>query len=82
MSILNLTDSLENHGPLVLPEIGKVRLAEATDAPFIFKLVNEPMAKTFRILAPDEIVYLMWVTNQWLEFFVSFSVENNNNAYT
>lgn len=42
-----------------LPRIGKIRLAEVTDVPFVFKLVNEQMAKTFRIHDPEDIAYLM-----------------------
>lgn len=49
----------KREGPPVLPEIGKVRLALVTDAPFVFKLVNEQMGKTFRIHTADQIVYLM-----------------------
>lgn len=59
MSVPNFTHRLEHRDSPFLPEIGKVRLAEVTDAPFIFKLVNEQMAKTFRIRSPDKIVYLM-----------------------
>lgn len=73
MSVQNL----EHHGSTVLPELGKVRFAEVDDAPFIFKLVNEPMAKTFRIRSPDEIIYLMWVTNRWLELPTFYLLKNS-----
>lgn len=59
MSIPNLTISLEHCGPPPLPEFGKVRLAEVSDAPFIFNLLNQQMAKTFRIRGVEQIVYLM-----------------------
>lgn len=61
MSTQNLSRNLEGHSRchIALPEIGKLRFAEVTDAPFIFKLVNEQMAKTFRISDSEQIVYLM-----------------------
>lgn len=59
MSNQNVGHNSESRRQSALPEIGKVRLAEVTDAPFVFKLVNEQMGKTFRIHGPDEIAYLV-----------------------
>lgn len=39
--------------------MGRLRFANVEDAPAILKLINEPVAKTFRVECVNDIVYLM-----------------------